>query len=78
MNFTAPLTLNVPSDCMSLTVGSGIFGFWCNPLIGVYEKHGGNVGTALAALSVLLAVTLIVLVCSTRWLLPGNHTHPSR
>jgi MFS family permease len=60
-----------------MNVASGVFGFWCNPLIGKYEKHGGSVGTALASLSVLLAVTLVVLVCSTRWLLPRDYRVPT-
>ena len=56
-----------------MNVASGIIGFWCNPLIGVYEKHGGSVGTALASLSVLLAATLVLLLGSTRWLLPRDY-----
>src|SRR5439155_4396472 len=56
-----------------LNVASGVFGFASRPLVGVYEKHGGSVGVALAWMSVLLVVNLAVLVWSCRRLLPRDY-----
>lgn len=61
-----------------LNVASGVFGFWCSPLIGSYAGAGGDLGHALAGLGVLLAAALAILGLSSRSLLPHDYRAPPR
>jgi sugar phosphate permease len=59
-----------------LNVASGVFGVWCNPLIGSYEKQGGDVGVALAALSILMVTAAVLLAISGKYLLTRDYRGP--
>ena len=59
-----------------MNVASGVFSLPWNPLIGAYEKYGGSVGTALASMSVMLLVTLVIQLYSIRYLLPRDGRVP--
>lgn len=56
-----------------LNVASGLFGVWLNPIIGTYERKGGNLGTALEFLSNFLFLALIILMLSGKFLLPRDY-----
>ncbi len=61
-----------------LNVASGVFGSWWNPLIGVYHDLGGELSTALAAMSVPATVSLLLLGLNVKYLVPRDYRGPLR
>jgi MFS family permease len=61
-----------------LNVAAGSFGVWCHPLIGIYEQEHGDVGRALAALSILMLAAAALLAFSGTYLLPRDYRGPLR
>jgi nitrate/nitrite transporter NarK len=56
-----------------LNVVAGVFGFWVNPTIGLYEERFGNVRFPLASLSVMELVSILILAYSVCFLLPRDY-----
>lgn len=61
-----------------LNVSSGLFASWINPLVGEYNDDIGGLGNVFAWLSVLIALSVVVMAYNILRLLPRDYVGPLR